>query len=84
MVNKIDKCPWEKIESFQSPSEFENFISWMQENISERIATKINVAKKYRGIETLKEEWFLHNASNTIWRLVWPDPPFTGLFEQVK
>ena len=74
------KCPWEKINDFRSLLEFNRFVHWVSENI----AMEIPVKSPYAGATSLDEKWFIHIDSGEVWRLVWPDPPFTGVFEQVS
>lgn len=78
------KCPWEKINNFQSLLEFNRFVSWMNEQVDENVVKLIPVVSPYAGATVLGEKWFLHVESGEIWRLVWPDPPFTGVFEVVR
>jgi len=77
-------CPWEEIESFQSLGEFRRFEEWMAEQVSAGNAEQIAVEHPFAGATTLRERWFRHKASGSIWRLVDPDPPFTGTFEHVQ
>ena len=77
------KCPWEKIDDFRSFSEFNRFFAWINEQVSANAAREIPVRSQYAGATSLKEAWFLHIESGDIWRLVWPDPPFTGVFEPI-
>jgi hypothetical protein len=77
-------CPWEKISDFQSYSEFERFVAWMDDQVKSGTAEELPVRKSYIGATTLREKWYRHIASGKIWRLVWPDAPFTGIFEPVE
>lgn len=79
----MKKGAWEKIDGFQSSIEFDRFIQWMSEQVTSNAAREVPVAKAYAGATTLAEKWFMHIESGAIWRLVWPDPPFTGVFEAV-
>jgi hypothetical protein len=76
-------CPWEKINEFQSYSEFERFVSWIDEQVKSGVAEELLVRKPYIGATTFREKWYRHVASGKTWRLVWPDGPFTGIFEPV-
>lgn len=82
MVDKVEKSPWESIHDFRSRSEFERFESWMQDEIRNLRAREVAVGSSYAGT-TLSEKWFVHMGSGEVWRLVWPDPPFRGVFERV-
>jgi hypothetical protein len=83
MADEMITCSWEEIDGFASHSEFVRFCDWMNDAITAGKASKVSVRKRYQGIESFTEEWFEHIASSTIWRLVHPDGPFRGLFEQV-
>jgi hypothetical protein len=80
----MTKCPWEKIDDFRSLSEFNRLVHWMNVQVSENAAQETPVRSPYAGATSLQEKWFIHVDSGDIWRLVWPDPPFTGVFEPVS
>ena len=75
---------WEKIDDFQSLGECDRFVAWMQRQVETGVAEEVAVASPYLGATTFTEEWFRHLSSGEVWRLVWPDAPFTGIFEQVE
>lgn len=75
---------WEKIADFQSLNEFNRFVDWMSDQVRSGRAEELPVQKPYLGATTFREKWFRHVASGRTWRLVWPDPPFTGAFEPVE
>lgn len=79
----MSSCPWEPIDGFGGYAEFQRFCAWMRETVAEGKAKKVPVQSRYQEITSLTEEWYRHLESGTTWRLVWPDPPFTGLFERV-
>jgi len=74
-------CPWEKISDFQSLSEFNRFVEWMADQTESGTAEEVPVKKTYLGGNTFREKWFRHIESGQIWRVVWPDAPFKGVFE---
>ncbi len=76
-------CPWEPIDEFQSRAEFERFVAWLDTQTAQGDVQEVPVGRPYLEATTFEERWFRHGPSNTTWRLVWPDGPFTGLFEQV-
>ena len=76
-------CPWTPIERFGSIKDFYRFESWMVDQIDAGNAVEQPVASPYMQIQSFREKWFKHQKSGTIWRLVSPDEPFEGLFEQV-
>ena len=77
----MNTCPWERIGSFRSHSEFERFVAWMDEQVRSAVAVELLVERPYIGATMFREKWFRHIATGTTWRLVWPDAPFTGSFE---
>ena len=77
------KCPLNKIDDFQSLSEFHSFVHWIDEQVLAKTVRELPVKTPYAGATTLTEKWFFHVDSGEVWRLVWPDPPFTGVFELV-
>lgn len=79
----MNKCPWEKINGFQSPREFERFKQWISEQVDLEKAQEISVNSKLKG-PYWHQRWFKHNQSGIVWRLVEPEPPFTGVFEPVN
>ncbi len=79
----MNKCPWEEIYAFRSLLEYKNFENWMEQQIQAGKAEETEV-KKHFSDATFEERWFKHCSSGIIWRLVEPDPPFRGTFEQVK
>jgi hypothetical protein len=56
----------------------------MNEQINANVARERPVKTPYAGAPSLDEKWFLHIDSGEVSRRVWPDPPFTGLFEPVS
>ena len=79
------KCPWERIYNFRSLSEFKRFEKWMFEQIAANEAIKLPVINPYLGqYGGFDEKQFRHVASGKLWRLAWPDSPFTGIFEPVE
>lgn len=76
-------CPWENIEGFQSRAEFDRFVAWMNGQVASGESIEVEVAAPYLSATTFTEKWLQHVRSGEVWRLVWPDDPFTGLFERV-
>jgi len=79
----MSACPWETIRDFRSYWEFERFVVWIEEHVSAGTAEELPVRKPYIGA-MFREKWYRHGASQTTWRLVWPDAPFRGVFEPVE
>ena len=79
------KCPWEQINDFRSLSEFKQFEKWMNEQIAADEAIEVPVINPYLGhYAGFDEKQYRHVASGKLWRLVWPESPFTGIFESVE
>jgi hypothetical protein len=83
MDRAMTACPWEMIDGFQSRLEFDRFADWMNEQVTNGGAVEAQVVAPYLEATAFTEKWFKHTPSGYVWRLVWPDGPFTGLFEQV-
>ena len=83
MADKMTTCPWERITDFDGWSEFDRFEQWLRDQIATKIAEEVPILKPYNEVGGLKEKWFRHNPSSQVWRLIWPEPPFAGLFEKV-
>jgi len=83
MGNQVKICPWEFIDDFHGINEFERFEQWLKEQSAIGEAVEVSVTRPYLDASTFHEKWYCHVASGEVWRLVWPDGPFTGLFERV-
>jgi hypothetical protein len=83
MDREMTACPWDSIDRFSSFAEFSRFRAWMTTQIETGQAAEVDVVERYLDISSFSEQWFEHRPSRTVWRLVWPDAPFAGLFEQV-
>ena len=77
-----NSCTWEVIDEFQSHSEFVRFIAWIESQVSEKMASEIPVKDTYAG-SGFTERWFQCSASQSAWRLVYPDGPFHGYWGAV-
>jgi hypothetical protein len=76
-------CPWDPISDFRTRGEFDRFVSWMVAQVASGDAEEVAVARHYLDAPSFTEKWFKHRKSGSVWRLVWPDGPFTGVFEIV-
>lgn len=83
MGAEMNTCPWEEIRGFDGWTEFERFLSWIDMQIADGTAREVPVFHAYNVMD-LTEKWFEHIPSKTTWRLVWPDPPFAGVFLKVE
>lgn len=70
---------WFKIKEFQSFSEFNSFVDWINDQIKLGNAEECKVTRQFYT----NEKWYRHIKSGQLWRLVWPDLPFKGIFEPV-
>jgi hypothetical protein len=84
MDHTIKPCLWEPIDDFRSRGEFERFESWINAQVTGGEAERIAVTRPYLNAPSFTEQWFRHVGTESVWRLVWPDGPFTGIFEQVQ
>ena len=73
----------EEIYEFQCLSEYERFVLWINKFVRDGAIEEIDVSERYIGA-TFSERWFKDKSTGLIWRLVAPDFPFKGTFEQVK
>jgi hypothetical protein len=79
-------CPWEEVDEFVSLVEFRGFERWMTGQVSGGLARQVPVATPYRHEHSelvLVEVWYVHLMSREVWRLVWPEPPFNGIFKKI-
>ena len=77
-------CPWKLIDDFEGWVNFNRFLTWIEHEVQLGHAKELPVRNTYLGFTLLDEKWFQHIPSGEIWRLVWPDPPFKGLFEKIE
>jgi len=83
MVSKVD-CICDvlyEISEFESIMEFERFEKYINKFTEDKYLIEIAVQKYYAGF---KERWFLCPKCTNVWRLVYPDFPFKGIWEKVK
>jgi hypothetical protein len=83
MDSQMKNCTWESIDDFRSLGEFERFGKWMVEQVATGEAVEVMVTRPYLDAPAFREKWYCHAVSGEVWRLVWPDGSFTGVFEQV-
>jgi len=81
-------CPWKEVDAFISLAEFRSFERWMLGQVSGGLARQVPVATPYRCSDggsniVVAEVWYLHLQSRETWRLVWPEPPFEGIFKKI-
>ena len=84
MDKEISTCPWEAIYDFHSREEFDRFEVWLKKQIASGEALEVTVTTPYIDAPSFTEKWFKHLCSGAVWRLVWPDGTFTGVFELVR
>jgi hypothetical protein len=81
-------CPWDEIDGFRSLAEFRSFERWLSGQVSGGLARQVPVGSPYRHADgdgglILVEVWYIHLQSRQTWRLVWPEPPFDGIFKPI-
>lgn len=83
MASKIDcVCKvMEEINEFFSISEFERFQKYIEGLVKDGDLIEIQVKKAYAGFP---EKWYKCKLCSKVWRLVYPDFPFKGLWNIIK
>jgi hypothetical protein len=83
-------CPWEAIDRFQNLVEFRSFERWIAGQVSAGMARQVPVEHAYAAYAAhaavqveVVEVWYMHVMSREVWRLVWPEPPFDGVFQRI-
>lgn len=80
---EMSDCEWVEIHGFRGWPEFDKFTVWADEQVKAGVAIEVPVEKFYSGSSIIEQKWLRHVLSGQVWRLVWPDPPFEGVFEPV-
>lgn len=73
----------EEIDTFSSPGEFRRFERFLEEGIASGELQQVATDPGYHEGEIYGGRWFRLVRDGTVWRLVEPDPPFSGTFERV-
>ena len=80
----MSKCNWEEIHGFESPGEYQRFCAWLDSQLRAEIIESVPVGlSKLRVPYGFNEKWFKCKESGEIWRLVAPEAPFHGSWEEV-
>ena len=74
----------EKIADFRSPGEFQRFTDFLDGGVKSGLLEEIPPDPNYHAGEIYGGRWFRRKDDGSVWRLIPPDPPFTGLFEMVR
>lgn len=75
-----------EIKEFSSYSEFERFVEYLACRLSENEIEEIEPKEYYHGKSSFGlngDRWFKESLSGDVWRLIPPDYPFKGFFENV-
>lgn len=80
--NKCQCLSLRSLATFHDWNDFDSFVSFL-EKYEEMMEIPVGLNMPYLNIG-FKERWFRCNQCQTVWRLVEPDPPFTGVWEQVS
>ena len=75
---------WEEIQGFQTPGEYQRFVEYIEAQARAGTARELPADPAYRRGEVYGGRWFQDVESGEIWRLIPPDPPFTGMWERVR
>ena len=79
----MNECNWEVIDDFRSLIEFQRFEKWLEYQVESNMTIEIKVLEYYVSPNT-KERWFRCLGTQDIWRLVYPDTPFTGYWGPIS
>lgn len=79
----MNACSWEEIHGFQSPSEYQRFVCYIEGQVEAGHAREIAPVPDYHKGFVFGGRWFQDIDSAEIWRLVPPDFPFCGVWEPV-
>lgn len=74
---------WDEIHGFTSPSEYERFVRWLNEQEAAGVIEMVPVGRRYNDSSLFEEQWVRCVECTQVWRVVAPDPPFRGVFEKV-
>lgn len=66
-------------EHFRSPADYINLTKWISQN---KNFHGTPVLRPYDSVGS-KKKWYSCEKCHQVWRLVDPDPPFTGVWERV-
>lgn len=80
----MSNCYWIPIEEFESLAEFKRFEVFLQQCVEAGGAKEIPADPEYSRGEIYGGRWFIDTKTGCRWRLIEPDIPFKGLWEQVE
>ena len=75
---------WEEIHGFSSPAEYQQFVFYIESQVSAGYAEEVPADRDYGYGEIYGGRWFRDIETAEIWRLVPPDFPFKGLWEPLR
>jgi hypothetical protein len=74
---------WEEIHGFDSSSEFDRFVTYLEQEIADARAAEVAVDPDYGSEMIFGGRWIRNETTGEVWRLVAPDFPFRGAWEPV-
>jgi hypothetical protein len=77
-------CDWEPVDRFQSLADYEKFLSWINDQVSDGHAAAVPVEPTKAWGNAWDEHWYRCVSDRQVWRLVGPDPPFRGVFKRLE
>lgn len=83
MDSAMSASGWEEIHGFESPSEYQRFVAYIERQVAQGHVSEIAVDPDYGAGMVFGGRWFRDIESREVWRLVPPDPPFRGCWEPV-
>jgi hypothetical protein len=79
----MSACSWEEIHGFESPSEYQIFVRYIDGQVEAGHVCEVAPSLDYHKDFVFGGRWFQDVDSAEIWRLVLPDFPFRGVWEPV-
>lgn len=73
-----------EISEFESPSEFTRFQKYVKNLLTDEELVETPVENHFDNNSLFEEHWYKCRNCSQVWRLVYPDFPFKGLWKQVK
>ena len=78
-------CNWEAIHGFNTPGEYRRFYLWLKSQLDADMIEEVPVGCSTKEMPFgVDEKWFRCKESSEVWRLVAPEAPFSGLWEEVE
>jgi hypothetical protein len=80
----MSRSGWEEIHAFSTPGEYRRFVEYIQRQVALGQAEEVPVDPSYDPGERSGGRCFRDLGSGEVWRLIPPDPPFYGVWGEVR